>query len=204
MKRRTMKRFVCTIFCGLLLTACAGTQLSRTQVDEARRGKPVSNVLVIAVTYKKDIRRAYENSFVAQLRGVGVKAVSSADAIPISEEQQLEKEAISKAVQAHGNDAVIITHVADVERKEVISRELPSRHGYYNHYQWAYNSIFGPGYSGTRTVVRLVTNLYDVKTERLIWSGRSETLNPDSTARIIDDVIGAVVKDLQKNRLLPG
>jgi hypothetical protein len=44
--------------------------------------------------------------------------------------------------------------------------------------------------------VRLVTNLYDVKTEKLIWSGQSETLD-------IDDMIKVVIKDLQKNNLLP-
>jgi len=49
----------------------------------------------------------------------------------------------------------------------------------------------------------LATNLYDVKTEKLIWSGKSETLNADSTKQMIDDVIEVVIKDLQKNNLLP-
>ncbi len=54
-----------------------------------------------------------------------------------------------------------------------------------------------------RQTVRLATNLYDVKTEKLIWSGKSETLRPDSVNQIIDDVIKVVIKDLQKNKLLP-
>jgi hypothetical protein len=48
----------------------------------------------------------------------------------------------------------------------------------------------------------LETNLYDVKTEKLIWSGQSETWSKDSKDQIINDVIKAVVNNLQKNKLL--
>jgi len=48
----------------------------------------------------------------------------------------------------------------------------------------------------------LETNLYDVKTEKLIWSGQSETFSRDSKDQIIKDVIKAVINDLQKNKLI--
>jgi len=49
--------------------------------------------------------------------------------------------------------------------------------------------------------VRLAENLYDVKTEKLFCSGKSETLSPDSVNQLIDDVINVVIKDLPKNNL---
>jgi len=48
----------------------------------------------------------------------------------------------------------------------------------------------------------LETNLYDVKTEKLIWSGQSKTWSKDSKYQIINDVIKVVVDDLQKNKLI--
>jgi hypothetical protein len=49
----------------------------------------------------------------------------------------------------------------------------------------------------------LATNLYDVKTEKRIWSAESETLKAGSVDQVIDDVIKLVIDDLQINGLLP-
>jgi hypothetical protein len=205
MRQFTIKWFVYAVFFGVLIIACAGTKLTSTQVDESRRGKPVSDILVIGVTYKEKekVRRSFEDRFVAQLKAVGVKAISSGDAISIPADLMLEKDAILKAVHKFNNDAVIITHVVGKEVKEVYTPPDRSYGGYYGYYDQAYIYAHSPGYSSTKTFYHLATNLYDVKTEKLIWSGKSETLNPVSTKQMIDDVIKVVIKDLQKNGLLP-
>ena len=199
----TLKWFYLAMFCVLLIMACAGTKLTNTQVDESRRGKPVSNILVIGVTYKEKekVRRSFEDRFVSQLRAAGVEAISSGDAISIPADLMLEKDEILKAVNKFNNDAVIITHVVGNEEKYTHSSRARSYRGYHGYYGWAYART--ASYSSRSTSYRLATNLYDVKTEKLIWSGKSETLNPDSTKQMIDDVIRVVIKDLQKNNLLP-
>jgi hypothetical protein len=187
---------------AIVFMACAGTKLSDTQVDKSRRGKPVSNILVIGVTYKDNekVRRSFEDRFVKQLRAAGVEAVPSGDAISIPSDLMLEKEQILKAADQFNNDAVIITYVAAKEEKESYTKRYDN---YYSYYGSVYVYTHGPGYSSTKTYHRLVTNLYDVKTEKLIWSGKSQTLNPDSTTQVIDEVIEVVIEDLQKNKLLP-
>jgi hypothetical protein len=203
MKRRTRKAFVCGIFAGVFLVACAGTRLTTTRVDEAHQGKPVSNILVIMVSHKDEIRRSFENRFVAQLKATGIQAVSSANAIPIPADQELEKDVILTTVNKLGNDAVIITYLLAVEDKEIYTPPGGGRAGYYSHYDYVYRFSHDPGYFNTRTTVRVKTNLYDVKTEKLIWSGQAETVNPESKRQVIDEVIQTVIKDLQKNKLLP-
>ena len=170
----------------IVFMACAGTKLTDIQVDESRRGKPVSNILVIGVTYKENeqVRRSFEDRFVAQLKAAGVMAVSSGDAISIPSDLMLKKEQILKAANEFNNDAVIITHVAAKEVNESYTR---SHESYYTYYGEVYSSAHRHDYSSTKTYHRLVTNLYDVKTEKLIWSGKSETLNPDSTDQMIDE-----------------
>ena len=44
--------------------------------------------------------------------------------------------------------------------------------------------------------------LYDAKTGELIWSGKSKTLSRDSTNQLMNDVIKAVINNLQKNKLI--
>jgi hypothetical protein len=205
MNQNTMRRFVYTIFLGVLIVSCAvvRTELKKTWVDENRRGKPVSDILVIGLTDEAGLRQSFEKKFVAALKAAGVEAVSSTEAIPIPQDMQLEKNVILKAIEQYGNDAVIITHLVGVEEKKVDSpkRFVPQDFtGYYND---AYADAHQRGRRSTFTVVRLETNLYDAKTEKPIWSGQSNTWNPVSDSNMLDEVITLVIDDLGKKELMP-
>ena len=93
-------------------------------------------------------------------------------------------------------------HLIGKEEKDVYTRGGSGRRGYFGFYRSRFSYAHDPGYSSTSTTVRLETNLYDVKTEKLIWSGQSETFSRDSKDQIIKDVIKAVINDLQKNKLI--
>ena len=118
--------------------------------------------------------------------------------------QEKKKETILNAVKKFENDAVIITHLIDKEEKEAFTRGGQAHGGYYGFYhsRYTYSYARDPGYSSTSKSVRLETNLYDVKTEKLISSGQSKTWNKDSKNQIINDVIRVVIDDLQKNKLI--
>jgi hypothetical protein len=205
MTQRLLKGLILAVFCGFLIVSCASSsKLTNTFVDTGFQGQPVSDVLVIAVTDRDALRRSFEGKFVAQLKAAGIEAVSSANAIPIPPSRELEKEMILKAVEDHKNDAVMITRLIGVEEKEVYTRPSRPSWGYYGDYRHFHAYAHEPGHSRTNTLIRLATNLYDVKTERLMWSGESETLNPNSNKELIDQVIRLVVSDLQKKGLLPG
>ena len=201
-----MKKYVrllsCFAFSVVLLIACSGTELSKGKPVEPVSVKPVSDILVIVIADKDKTRRSFERRFVTQLKSAGVDAVSSADAIAMPSDLKLEKEDILKVVNQNGNDAVMITHLAGLEEKDIHTRADPGSSGFYSHYGRIYRQQRAPGYSSTSTTVRLETNLYDVKTEKLIWSGQTKTWNKDSQKEIMNDVIGAVIKDLQKSKLL--
>ncbi|MFZ1201566.1 MAG: hypothetical protein WAO07_15470 [Desulfobacterales bacterium] len=203
MKRHLFKWWVWGILFGILTISCAGTRLSHTWVDEARRGKPVADVLVIIIADKAQNRETFETKFVRQLQATGIEAVASGDAIPMPRDLKLEKDVIRQAVEKYGNDAVIISHLAGLEKEEVFTRTGPVYGGYYNYYGYVFDRVHDPGVSGEVATVRLETNLYDVKTERLLWSGQSTSENVTSVNTVIDEVIALVIKDLQKQKLLP-
>ena len=204
MKQNSVKWFVYLFSFVFLIISCAGTktELTQNQVNEAYKGKPVSNILVIGITGNEDSRRSFEQKFVAQLKSAGVEAISSEDAIPMPPDLKLTKEMILNAVNQFKNDAVIITHLIDKEEKEAITRGGQGNRGYYGFYYSRFSYSRDPGYSSTSKTVRLETNLYDVKTEKLIWSGQSKTLSKDSKYQIINDVIKVVINDLQNNKLI--
>jgi len=199
MKENLVKLFGYLFSFAFLIISCAGTELTQKQVDDAYTGKPVSDILVIAITGNEHNRRSFEKKFVAQLKSVGVDAVSSEEAIPMPANLELKKEMILNAVNQYKNDAVIITQLIGKEEKDVYTRGGSAHRGFYGFYHSRYSDS---GYSSTSMTVRLETNLYDVKTEKLIWSGKSKTWSKDSKDQIINDVIKAVIKNLQKNKLI--
>ena len=204
MKLSPVKWFGYLSLCALLLFSCSGTgtQITQKQVEDAYKGKPVSDILVIAITGNEHNRRVFEKKFVSQLKLVGIDAVSSEEAMPMPADLELKKEDILKAVDQYENDAVIITHLIGKEEKDVFTRGGSPHGGFYGFYRSRYSYAHDPGYSSTSTTVRLETGLYDVKTEKLIWSGKSDTWSNEAKDQIINDVIKAVITELKNNKLI--
>jgi PBP1b-binding outer membrane lipoprotein LpoB len=204
MKENPVKWIGYLSFFALLFFSCSGTgtELTQKHVDDAYKGKPVSDILVIAITGNEHNRRSFEKKFVSHLKAVGVDAVASEEAVPMPADLELKKETILNAVNQYENDAVIITHLIGKEEKDVYTRGGSPHGGLYGFYRSRYSYSHDPGYSSTSTTVRLQTNLYDVKTEKLIWSGKSNSWSKDAKGQIINDVIKAVINDLQKNKLI--
>jgi len=195
MKKNTVKWLCSLFFFAFLIIACAGTEISQTQVDDAYEGEPVSNILVIAITGNEHNRRTYEKKFVARLKSVGVKAIASEESMPMPPDLKLKKETILNVVDQYQNDAVIITQLIGKEKEDVHTRGGVARLGFFSYTR-------DPGTSSTNTTVRLETNLYDAKTGKLIWSGQSKTMSKESTDKIINEVIKAVINNWQKNKLI--
>jgi len=202
MFQNTLKHLAGPLLVVVALGACASTKPMETWVDERYRGKPVSNILVIGVTDENTIRRTFENRFVARLKAAGVNAVSSADAVSTSDVLKLDKDAILRAVAKYSNDSVLITRLMGVEEKKAYHppQYYGGFYGYYGHY---YTLMHSPGYYTSHTFYRLETVLYDVRTEKPIWSVLSRTWNPESDRQMIAEVIAVAIQDMKKNQLIP-
>jgi len=202
MKENSVKWLGYLISFAFLIVSCAGTELTQKYVDDTYKGK-VSDILVIAVTGNELYQRAFEKEFVAQLKSIGVEAIASEEVMPMPSDLELTKEMILNAVNQYKNDGVIITRLINKDEKDVYNRPGSANSDYYDYYRAGYVHLHGPGYSSTSTTVRLETNLYDVKTEKLIWSGQSKTLNRDpKDGEIIREVIKVLINDLQKSKLI--
>lgn len=191
---------------ALLLSACSSTEITSSWSEETSPRRPFKDFLVIGISESETIRRSFESSFVTSLRKAGVDAQSSAPELP--GEQAAEKGAILKAVERSGSDAVLITHLVGEEEREVYTPPRtyapPTYYsGYYPYYSRVYNYVHEPGYYTRYKVVQLETNLYDVSTEELVWSGRSESIASSSELKVIQDVIDAVIGELKKAGFVP-
>jgi hypothetical protein len=182
-----MKRLAFAVLFGALITSCANTttELAPTWVDEAYLGKPITNIMVISVTDQEELRLFVESRFVDKFKARGVRAVSTVESFPVPEDRNLEKDVVIKAANVSQSDSVILLRLIAVKREPFVKQLGTGRH-----------------INRTEALLRLRTDLYDVKTEKRIWSGQSETWNPVSNVQVIDEVIELVMDDLYKKGLL--
>ena len=72
-------------------------------------------------------------------------------------------------------------------------------YGYYPHVN---SYVQSPGYYTTHETYTLETNLYDVKSEELIWTARSRTFSPESVDEVIVDLTKLLINDLAEKNLI--
>lgn len=208
--RSSLRPCVLVLLSMLVLTisSCGTTNLTATWHDASYGGKKVlDDVLVIGLTKDDTIRRLYEDGFVEKLASENVRAIAS---YTLSQPDiKPEKEAIMAAVKESGAKSILITrhlgtdtkdHYRPPQRTTLYADPYYSR--YNSYYPMAYREVYSPGYTVSVTTVSLEANLYDVGTEKLVWSVRSESVNPKMTKKFVDELVTILTKDLVKNNLM--
>jgi hypothetical protein len=67
----------------------------------------------------------------------------------------------------------------------------------------AYHTVYTPGYMKESTIAQVETNIYDCNTEKLIWSGVSDTILQKDMEKDAKNLAKAMVKQLKKDGFLP-
>ena len=186
--------FILAVISLLLMTSCATTKLYSVWRDESYSGK-IKKVFIIGASPKPDIRRLFERKFVNQLKSRGVDAVASNQVLP--SDKMLDKETIISKIKGLDIDTVLITRVT--EKKTIVA----AFGGWYD----SYSEGFGGGFSGATfedELVSLETNLYEVRTEKLIWSASSETvfMEERSILRTIKSLVKVMATQLSKEKFI--
>ena len=201
-------------FTGLLLIvvflicACgASVKMIDSWMDESKAGYSIDNVLVIGISQKEITRNLWENTFVELLGKNSIKAQAGHI---VSGDQAIEpdRKSILAAVQKIGADTVLITRVVGTEEKTktrpgiVHYEPAPYYMGMYDYYGYAYRTVYNPPVNYNETTVRLESNLYDVATEKLIWTARSEAVDANLLKTDYAKMANLLLDDLRKKKLL--
>ena len=210
MTKSVSSKLLIVVIALLAITACnkSKTSIPLTWRNPGFEDVSFDKLLVIGVAHDER-RRLFEDTFVEALEAKGAEAESSYTLLPQTE--QLTKEQILAAVEGGQFDGIVTTRLLSVEKDQEYvppkSYTVPKvHHGYgyyYDYYVTSYATVHEPGYFKTDTTFRLETNLFSVATGGLVWSGQSETVNPDSVAEGIESMTAAVAERLAKEKLIP-
>jgi hypothetical protein len=150
----------------------------------------IKKVFIIGVSPKPVIRRIFEREFVNQLKSHGVDAVASHQVIPSDE--MLDKETIVSKIKDLDIDTVLITRLAEKKTTTTYFND------WYGYYSGSHRIVY------KEELVSLETNLYEVRTEKLIWSALSETVlfQELSIYKKIQSLVEVMVKHLSEEKFI--
>lgn len=71
------------------------------------------------------------------------------------------------------------------------------------YYNRGYTAVYTPSYTTEEKFVLAEANLYDVATEKLIWSAETETKIGGKSEKTIKAYVAVIMEELRKQRLVP-
>lgn len=181
------------VFIGVILalfSSCVSTELVGSwKMDQTMTGS-YDEIGIVVVTPNMSTRSIMETDLATSLAAKGIKASPTFDIFPFVANQELFKDHDTLAIRNYareriakfGFDAILLVALFD-QRTESrynqgssFSFAVPAyQYNYYGYYQYAYSTVYAPGYYSTKTLYFLESNLYDVETEKLIWTAQTKT-----------------------------
>lgn len=206
-----MKKILAGIF--LVLAGCSsGTQVTSSwkSPDAPSSSAAYNKVMVVALLAEKDrsLQQAMETQMVNELSAKGISAASAFQiygpkVFPKNEDQTL------RQLKRAGADAVMTISLLDKtkEKNYVPGNATYQPVGiYYNrfwgYYNYAYSRMYTPGYYTENTSYFWESNLYDVRSGKLIYSVQTESFDPSSTESLSKDYSKKILENMMKQGVL--
>lgn len=184
------------------LPACAVTKFQSITVDDTYTGGPIKKVLIVGAENERRSRLMFEKIFAEEFGKRGVEAIASHKVIILPKD--LTKERIIREAGNLGVDAVLVTFVIGVKEEYLTYDPANVQRSTRAKLNWNWVNTYASApvtYTKTESV-RLSTNIFELKTEKLVWNGISETMQMESVKELIDSLCKAVLKDIRKNGLI--
>jgi hypothetical protein len=211
-KNEPMKKalFILLAFLGSCTSATLITGSWKNPGYPSQQNK---SIVVATLTGHTVARSTTENDLVDLLNAEKITAYKSIDLFPPkARRSDSDKVAIMQKVKEKNIDAILTVALL---KKETETRYVPGATvysplhvGYYRsfwgYYSYSYDSYYEPGYYTNDTVYYIETNMYDVKSEELIWSAQSKTYKGPDLATFSKDFAKTIVKKLKADKIISG
>ncbi len=196
----------------LVLCSCAATSVLKTYKAPGAQ-RPPGKIAALTIDERSLLRKGFENRLVSQLSKAGAPAVTTFDLLSLPEIKQ-DKTAAAERFQKAGADSVLILRLA---MSSTSYREVQPGHeryastitgvenmGWYDYYSVGYMDM-SPTYGYMKQKVYLEAALYDLKTEKRLWSALVETVLKENMDRVeeMDPLVGKIVSAMRKDGMLP-
>lgn len=195
-----------------LAVCCSpSTVITASWKSTTAKSQPYSRIIVAALKSNTIAKETVEND-IATILGTSTEILKSISEFPPDiSNSDTDKVAIMNKVKNKNIDAILTISLVN---KETDTRYIPGRapynpvNGYpyydnfWGYYSYWYPNTFNQGYYIEDKVYFIETNLYDVKTEKLIWSAQSKTYNPLDLKTFSKEYSTLIAKKLKQDGLI--
>jgi hypothetical protein len=203
-----ISKIISLLLIAAALSGCAPSQkiIASWADPEAKSKGPYTKVFVVVLSQNKDAYYYIEAEMAETLISRGYKVVKSNEVFPptFSPSQDLTKEQLAESIKNTGCDAVLTLALLDSKTVETYNpgtAYYPVNYGYYGNYYGYYNhyypQVYSPGYYSVDKTYYLETNLFDLGSEKLMWSVQSQAKNPESLTQWFKDYSYMLTKHLK-------
>jgi hypothetical protein len=185
----------CLLLVGLLFSAgCASTQIAEFWVDPALKSLKFQKIAVLLIDPSQTRRRIGEDEIVRRL--------PAGSAVPgyllFPQPEPVDFNQAGGRLRENGFDGAIVVRLLGVEDRVnwLPGHPVPTpayRPYYSRRFYW-----YDPGYYRADQILRVETSIYSLETNKLIWSGITESFNPPSPAALMAEVAETVIAALRK------
>jgi hypothetical protein len=198
-----MKRIVLLLLFAVVLILPVQAIPAETVLTDVWKDKdhriPLKKIAVFWILKVQQNRILAEDEVVRQLKARGIAALPVY--VVIQPDKFVERDAALKAIRDLGADAVLTLRLTD---KQTVQSTIPqpgpagsSRLS--DFYQYVYDAPT----RDESELVYLETNLFDVKTDRRIWTARSVTKVDVVNLKALSDFISLMIDRLASDGMLP-
>ena len=182
------------------------TSLSQRWSDPAYVGQPGQKMMIIALAKSERNQMVWESAFSQALTKEKVTPLVGSKFLPPN--NAADEATLKQVVKESGANLAAVTRLIAVDKEtsyvpgSTYYSPAPAYYGMYGYYNSAYAMVHDPGYYQENTIVKLETNVYDVASEKLVWSGVTETLNPETAQDVANSVAYKVTEDMVKSKVI--
>ena len=155
--------------------------------------------MVVALLNNETSQHKAEDQMVGYLKGKGVPSYQYFT----SKFNKENEAAIRSKIKKDGFDGAVTMRLIDVEKEKIYTpAETNFYPNFYNNFgdyyfnRWNYNSL--PGYYSTSKIFTVETNVYSIKSEKIIWTALTETTDPNGLKSMTNEIAKVVFKQMVK------
>ena len=177
---------------GISLAACTKT----TTIDQAWTSPtpqpPLHNVITMFITNNQTLRHAGEDKMAQYLQMRGIRATPSY--LLLGDQKPQDVASVKALLSQMGYDGVVTQRIVD---RETAVSYAPSTFdgawGWWGGYYGAADYYWG---AYTYEIYRLETNAYSLKSNQLVWSMLTKSVDPSSARKLLDSTAKTVAGEL--------
>jgi hypothetical protein len=192
LQRRALLLAGAALGVGTTVGCASGPTLSNSWRDPEFKGPPLRKLLVVGVSRSDTHRRVFEDGFAAGLVAMGSNGTSSYRLIPETGKV--------------GADGLLTARVLRVEQRVSVTpgAPMPMHAGFGR----GFNSWYGNTWVSTPPdvrqyeVVTIESTLWDLRADRVIWTGTSQTTQTSNIERLTEGLAKLLIGQMKNDGVL--